>query len=87
MTETPASDGREKGVRTTGRRDHVELKEVLFEFRRVGKAIRVAAIDPITNTEVIMVGALGYGRELLKRLAMRKLAYVIRKKRRRGMIR
>ena len=56
-------------------------EEVLYEFQRVGNAIRVAAIDPVTGIEVTMVGALGYGRETLKWLAARKLAYVIAKRR------
>ena len=58
----------------------VPLREILFEFRRVVRAIRVAAIDPVTRIEVIMVGAPGYGEEALKRLAARKLAYVIAKR-------
>ena len=59
----------------------VHLREVLFEFTRVGKSLRVAAIDPVPGTEVIMVGAPGYGHEMLKRIAARKLAYVIEKNR------
>ena len=43
---------------------------------------RITAIDPQSGTEVIMVGAPGYGQEALKRLAARKLAYVIAKNRR-----
>ncbi len=58
----------------------VYLPEVLFEFQRVGKALRVVAIDPLTNTEVTMVGDPGCGRETLKRLAARKLAYVLAKR-------
>ncbi len=42
--------------------------------------MRVVAIDPITNTEVTMVGDPGCGRETLKRLAARKLAYVLAKR-------
>ena len=61
---------------------NVYLPEVLFEFRRVGKLTRVVAIDPITGTEVIMVGAPGYSLRMLKRLGARKLAYVIARKRR-----
>ena len=56
------------------------LHEVLFEFHIRGRNIRVVAIDPVTNTEVTMVGALGYSEHMLKRLAARKLAYVIAKK-------
>ncbi len=58
----------------------VSLSEVLFEFRRVGNSVRVVAIDPVTNTEITMIGAPGCGEETLKRHAARKLAYVIAKK-------
>lgn len=57
------------------------LREVLFEFRQVGRLMRVVAIDPVTGIEVIMVGAPGYSTRMLKRLAARKLAYVIERKR------
>ena len=56
------------------------LREVLFEFRPVGKILRVTAIDPKTGTEVIMVADPRYGDDAIKRLAARKLAYVISKK-------
>jgi hypothetical protein len=60
----------------------VGLREVLYEFRRVGRYLRVVAIDPVTGTEVIMMGDPKAGTTELKRLAMRKLAYVIDKRRR-----
>ena len=56
------------------------LSEVLFEFRRVGTALRVCAIDPDTRTEVIMIGDPKQSVAVLKRLAIRKLIYVMRKK-------
>jgi hypothetical protein len=62
--------------------ENVHLPEVWFEFRRVGRLTRVVAIDPITGTEVVMVGAPGYSTRMLKRLGARKLAYVIARKRR-----
>lgn len=61
--------------------DDVYLEEVLFEFQKVGRVIRVSAIDPLTNTEVSSPAPPGYGEELMKRLALRKLKYVLRKKR------
>ncbi|MEO5337828.1 MAG: hypothetical protein H7841_13190 [Magnetospirillum sp. WYHS-4] len=61
--------------------EKVELREVLYEFSRVGNVVRVVAVDPISNTEVIMVGSPGHSQEMLKRLARQKLAYVIAKKR------
>jgi hypothetical protein len=61
--------------------DEVDLREVLFEMHRVGNSVRVAAIDPITNTEVIVIGAPYMSMYSLKINAMRKLKYVIAKKR------
>ena len=55
--------------------------EVLFEFRRVNeRSVRVVAIDPITRTEVVMIGDLRQGEATLKRLATQKLQYVLKKK-------
>lgn len=56
-------------------------REVLFEFRNVGASTRVVAIDPISNTEIILVGAPGYSEDMLKMVAARKLAYVLAKNR------
>ncbi len=61
--------------------DDVRLSEVLFEFHRIGNYVRVSAIDTRTNTEVQIVGATGYNQEMLKRVALRKLKYVLAKKR------
>ncbi len=65
------------------RDDDVYLPEVLYEFSRVGNYVRVCAIDPRTNTEITMVGDPNQGEEILKRFALRKLQFVIRKNRRR----
>ena len=53
------------------------LGEVLFEFRRVGAAVRVSAIHAETGTEVVLVGAASAGQHALKMAALRKLAYVL----------
>lgn len=62
------------------RSSKVNLKEVLFEFQRFGKHLRVCAIDPKSGTEVTMIGDPSAGQEMLKRLAARKLLYVMEKK-------
>jgi len=59
----------------------VNLREVLFEFVKIGRHLRVNAIDPRTGIEVSMIADPRYGETLIKRLAARKLAYVISKKR------
>jgi hypothetical protein len=54
--------------------------EVLLEFHRIGNAVRVTAMDPVTATEVTIVGAPSAGREMLIRNAVRKLDYVLAKR-------
>ena len=58
------------------------LREILYEFRPWGRTVRVAAIDPVSGTEVVIVGDPTRGEAVLKDIAARKLAYVIDKKRR-----
>lgn len=55
----------------------VYLPEVYFEFRQQGRSVRVSVIDPRSNTEVSIVGDPAYGEMYLKKLALRKLRYVI----------
>ena len=55
------------------------LGEVLFEFIVHGNFVKVIAVDPITNTEIIIVGDRRAGRQTLQMMAMQKLRYVISK--------
>ena len=57
----------------------VEINEVLFEFVSIGRYLRVNAIDPRTGIEVTMTADPRYGENHIKRIATRKLAYVISK--------
>jgi len=54
-----------------------ERREVIFEFVRVGHAVKVSAVDTATGTEVSIVGDPTVGEAVLKRLAERKLDYVL----------
>ena len=54
-------------------------REVLIEIRQVGNAVKVSAIDPVTGMEVSIVGSPSVGEETLKRNAINKLSYVLRK--------
>lgn len=65
-------------------REDVYLPEILLEIRRVGKSLRVIAIDPITGIEVTMVAPADATRDVIKKNASRKLAYVIAKKKEAG---
>jgi hypothetical protein len=60
--------------------ENVYLRQILFEMRKQGNVVRVAAIDPDSNTEVVIVGDPRQGETALKRLAERKLRYVMAKK-------
>ena len=57
------------------------MSEILFELRYVGRVVRITAIDPATGTEVISVGDAERSVEALKRLAARKLMYVLKRNR------
>lgn len=53
--------------------------EVLIEMWQVGNAVKVSAIDVATGTEVSIVGSPSTDDETLKRTAVNKLNYVLRK--------
>ena len=61
--------------------DDVYLPEVLFEFHPRGRYVRVNAIDPLTGVEVVSVCDSSYSQAMIERLAVRKLKYVLRKRR------
>ena len=54
-------------------------REVLIEFHQIRNSVKVTAVDPVTMVEVSIVGAANAGKELLKRVAVRKLDYVLEK--------
>jgi hypothetical protein len=53
--------------------------EVILEFTAVGAVVRVSAMDPRTLTEVVVQGPAAAGRAALERLALAKLAWVLRR--------
>ena len=63
-----------------GPHSDIDLREVLFEMQQIGNSVRVAAVDPRTNTEVIVIGSPAMSPYSLKINAIRKLRYVIAKK-------
>jgi hypothetical protein len=56
------------------------MPEILFEMQYVGRVVRVTAIDPATGPEVVSVGDAERSVETLKRLAARKLMYVLKRR-------
>jgi hypothetical protein len=57
-----------------------EERETIFEFVRIGAAVKVTAVDPTTGTEVTIVGDPAAGAVALRRLARQKLDYVLAKR-------
>jgi hypothetical protein len=55
--------------------------EVIFEFVRIGNAVKVTAVDVESGIEAVIVGDPAAGEPALKRLAKRKLDYVMAKRR------
>jgi hypothetical protein len=55
-------------------------REILFELTRIGNAVKVTAVDAATGVEASIVGAPTMGEEMLKRNALRKLDYVLKRR-------
>lgn len=54
--------------------------DVIFEFLTIGSVVKVTAIDTTTLTEVSIQGPASAGETVLKTQALRRLEYVLRKK-------
>ena len=61
-------------------------EDIIIEFQRIGASVGVSAIDPETLTEVSIAGPASAGKEALTRAVMRKVAYVLEKKRAPGLV-
>lgn len=55
-------------------------REVIIEYAPVGHVVRVSAMDTKTLTEVVIQGPASAGEETLKRNALKRLEYVLKKK-------
>jgi hypothetical protein len=54
-------------------------REYLIEIVKQGAYVHVAALDPMSNTETVLVGSASATKQELTRLAIRKLEYVLAK--------
>lgn len=54
-------------------------REVILEFFPVGALVKVTAMDTASLTEVSIQGPASAGQEILKRNALRRLEYVLKK--------
>jgi hypothetical protein len=55
-------------------------REIIIEFHPVGQFVKVSAMDVKTLTEISIQGPANAGEEMLKRNALKRLEYVLKKK-------
>ena len=60
--------------------DPMNNREVIIEFIPVGQIMRVSAMDVKTLTEAVISGPANTPESILKRNAIRRLEYVLKKK-------
>lgn len=54
--------------------------EYILEFIPQGRFVRVTAVDPVTGMEAVMVGDPSQGQQVLSRLAVQKLEFLLKKR-------
>ncbi len=59
--------------------DPLRGREVIIEFYPVGHFVKVTAMDTKTLTEISIQGPANAGEAMLKRNALKRLEYVLRK--------
>lgn len=59
--------------------ENLQGREVIFEFQPVGGIMRVLAMDVATLTEIAIQGPVNAGKAVLKRNALLRLEYALRK--------
>ncbi len=55
-------------------------REALVEFHRMGRQVKVSALDPVSLTEVSIIAPADLGERLMTANALRKLDYVMSRK-------
>lgn len=55
-------------------------REVIIEYAKIGQIVKVSAMDSATLTEISIQGPASAGEETLKRNAIKRLEYVLKKK-------
>lgn len=85
MRSAPSGRGSRSGARPEGRKPggtEAEKGEIYLEFIPAGAYIKVVAIDPVTGTEVSIVGDGKADQAALERTVVAKLRYVLEKQKR-----
>jgi hypothetical protein len=60
--------------------DILQGREIIIEFQPIGGLVKVSAMDVQTLTEISIQGPANAGEQILKRNALKRLDYVLRKK-------
>lgn len=61
-------------------KETLQGREVILEYFPVGNVVKVSAMDTETLTEISVQGPASAGEEALKRSALKRLEYVLKKK-------
>ena len=61
-------------------KDVLQGREVIIEFFPIGQYVKVSAMDTQSLTEISIQGPAGASEEILKRNALKRLEYVLKKK-------
>lgn len=55
-------------------------REVIFEFRQIGRSVKVSAIDVATQVEISVIVPAGASEAIMRDQALRRLDYVLAKR-------
>lgn len=55
-------------------------REVIFEFRQIGRSVKVSAIDVATQVEIAVIVPAGASEAVMREQALRRLDYVLAKR-------
>ncbi len=58
----------------------MQNREIIIEFANIGNIVRVSAMDSLTLTEISIQGPKTASEDTLKRNAIKRLEYVLKKK-------
>jgi len=61
-------------------KENLQGREILIEFFPIGTIVKVTAMDVASLTEISIQGPASAGQEMLKRNAVKRLEYVMKKK-------
>jgi len=61
-------------------KENLQGREILIEFFPIGTIVKVTAMDVASLTEISIQGPSSAGQEMLKRNAVKRLEYVMKKK-------